>query len=162
MVTLEIHESLQGTLSFAVVSTEFEKQVITMKQNGTLKAAMDDLREKLSFHETKAAEIRRALDALKSVASDESSDYQTAVMHPSEFAKAGIAEASVTLIKRANRPLHVKEIAGALEAGGYVFNTDNPIGSIAPVLYMAAKQKKHSLINMGKNTYSIAQIETKQ
>jgi hypothetical protein len=162
MVSVEIHESLQDGPTFVVVGPKFEKRVNEMKQNGTLKAAMDDLREKRAFHQTKIAEIDKALDALKSVASDDTAEYQTTVMHPTEFAKAGIAEAAVMLIKRANRPLHVKDIAGALKAGGYTFKTDNPMGSIAPVLYMAAKNSKHGLVNKGKNTYSIIQIEANE
>lgn len=161
MLNIELHET-QGALQFVVISPELEKRVNEMKQNGTLKAAMDDLRTKLSFHQNKIAEIEKALDALKSITSDETSDYQTAVMHPTEFANTGIAEAAVLLIKRANRPLHVKEIAGALGAGGYEFKTDNPLGSIAPVLYMAAKNKKHGIVNKGKNTYSISQVEAHQ
>jgi hypothetical protein len=161
MLNIELHET-QGELNVVVLSPELKERMDEMKQNGTLQAAMDDLRAKISFHQSKIAEIEKALDALKSVASDETFEYQTAVMHPTEFAKTGIAEAAVMLIKRANRPLHVKEIAGALEAGGYKFKTDNPLGSIAPVLYMAAKNDKHGLINKGKNTYSITQIEAKQ
>lgn len=160
MYGIEFKDSeIQGGITYAVLTPEFERLVNTMKQEGTLKAAMDDLKAKLDFHRKKAAEIEAALRALESVYSENGSTYQTAVIHSQEFANTGIADAAVILIKRTHRPLHVREIAGALEAGGYVFKTENPIGSIAPVLYMAAKNKKHGLINKGKNTYSLSEIE---
>ncbi len=141
-------------LGFATLTPGFERWAANMKQDGTLKAAMDDLRAKLEFHRRKAGEIETALRALESVASDNGSAPQTVVMHQAEFANAGIADAAVIMIRRAKRPLHVKEIAEGLQAGGYVFRTDNPLGSVAPVLYMAAKSRK-DLVKTGKNTYSI-------
>lgn len=157
MYGVEIWESHgPNKLSFAVVD---ERQIQEMKQNGTLKAAIDDLRAKLEFHRKKVQEYETAIAALQSVSGEES--YSTAVMHNKEFARSGIAEAAATLIKRTQRPLHVQEIADALQAGGYVFKTDNPAGSVGPVLYQAADKGAYGLVRKPKNTYSTTEIETK-
>jgi hypothetical protein len=160
MLSIEVKESsVPGGVSFAVVNSEFGEMVNSMKQDGTLKAAMDDLRVKQAFHKKKVDEIEVALQALQSIASDGSHEYQTVVMHDKEFAQAGIADAAATLIKRAKRPLHIKEITEALQAGGYVFKTDSPQGSVAPVLYTASKAKKYGLVNKSKNTYSTEEVD---
>jgi hypothetical protein len=160
MLGIELY-NLSGGINFAVLTAEFERWANDMKQNGTLKAAMDDLRSKLEFHRKKAVEIETALRALESVASDDSSSHQTVVMHGKEFANAGIADAAVIMLRRANRALHVKEIAEGLDAGGYEFKAKDPMSSIAPILYMSAKNKKHGIISKGKNTYSLKEIEDK-
>lgn len=158
MYGVEILES-NGPSKLRLVVID-ERQIEEMKQNGTLKAAIDDLKAKLEFHRRKVQEIENALEALKSVSGDEG-DYSTAVMHNKEFVRSGIAEAAATLIKRTQRPLHVQEIADALQAGGYVFKTDNPVGSVGPVLYQAADKGAYGLVRKPKNTYSIAEIEAK-
>jgi hypothetical protein len=145
--------------SFAVIDLE---QINNMKRDGTLSAAMDELKAKLAFHRKKASEIETALQALESVTSDNSADSQAAVMNDKEFANVGIAEAAALLIKRLNRPLHVNEITELLQAGGYVFKTEKPLSSVAPVLYMGASKHKYGLINKGKNTYSINAVEAQQ
>ena len=40
-----------GIVNFAVITAKFERWANEMKENGTLKAAMDDLRGKVEFHE---------------------------------------------------------------------------------------------------------------
>ena len=75
-----------------------------------------------------------------------------------EFASSGIAEAAVVVLKKAQKPLHVSEILDALKAGGYIFKGANPLNSVAPVLHMAAQNKKHGIVSKGKNTYSLKEI----
>jgi hypothetical protein len=113
----------------------------------------------LDFHQQKATEIEVALHALKSVASNGRSKLPTFAMDNREFADAGIARAAATLIKRSGKALHVKEIVEGLKAGGYTFRTSDPLGSVAPVLYMGAKKKKFGLVKAGKNTYSTEDVE---
>lgn len=75
-----------------------------------------------------------------------------------EFAFSGIAEAAVMVLKRAQKPLHASEILDALKAGGYIFKGANPLNSVAPVLHIAAQNKKHGLVSKGKNTYSLKEV----
>ena len=143
-----------------VIESHFEglitpERIAIMKQNGTLELAKADLRSKLDFHRKKVEEIEAAIRALDRVTTEPGS----ITVENKEFAALGIAEAAVKMIHRAKRPLHVKEIAQGLEAGGYTFKTGNPLGSIAPVLYMAARDKKYGLISKGKNTYSLTELE---
>ena len=159
---LEIYQSTSGGFTFGLVYPEFEKRVIQMKQDGTLKPAITELLDKASFHRRKAEEFENAARVLQSLSVDNGENRSTVVMHDKEFMTSGIAEATVILIKRSNRPLHVQEVVESLKAGGYRFKTNNPVGSVAPVLYMAAKNNKHGLINKGKNTYSLQEIEKHQ
>jgi hypothetical protein len=128
-----------------------------MIREDSLRQTIEDLRAERAQYVAKIEELDGILKGLEQRLSGKNggAHSQTMAVHNKEFAGLGIAEAAVTMLKRANHPLHVKDIADGLRAGGYQFKTDKPLASVAPVLYMAAKRKKYGLVNEGKNTYSL-------
>ena len=133
-----------------------------MDREGKLKDAVEELRSERASHVKKIEELDTLIAALETrIANRNGSVTQTIVLHNSEFANAGIAEAAVTMIRRANKPLHVKDIMHGLQAGGYKFKSENPMNSVAPVLFLAAKNEKHGIVAKGGNTYSLEEIESK-
>jgi hypothetical protein len=141
----------------------FSQGAEDMIREDSLKHTIDDLRAERAQYLAKVEELDGIIKALERRLSgnDGPVGVPAVAIHNKEFAGFGIAEAAATMIKRAHRALHVKEIEDGLRAGGYEFRTDKPLSSIAPVLYMAAKKKKFGLVNEGKNTYSLS-AESKQ
>lgn len=141
-------------------SDEFRRWLEEMQKTDNIEAAIERLEAERAIHVRKIEDLDTTIKTLKQLGADNGNSIsQTMVVHNAEFAGMGIAETAVTMIRRAGRPLHVKEIAEGLTAGGYKFKGDNPLNSIAPVLFLAAKNKKHGIVNKGKNTYSIKEIE---
>ena len=131
-----------------------------MNREGKLADAVEELRSERAAYVKKIEELDAVIQALESRISNKGDAMtQTIVLHGSEFARIKIAEAAVTMIRRANKPLHVKDILNGLRAGGYKFRARNPIDSVGPVLYTAAKMKKHGLVNKGNNTFSLVELE---
>jgi len=142
-----------------------ERWISQMDREGKLKDALDELRAERTTTVRKLEELDTLISGLKDRISGENgrtSVSRTVVIHPTEFSNRGIAEAAEIMIRRANRSLHVKEVVEGLTAGGYEFKTKKPLGSVAPVLFSAAKKKNAKLVFNGKNTYSLKEIESKQ
>jgi hypothetical protein len=133
-----------------------------MDREGRLKDAVEELHSERSSYVKKIEELDNLIRALETrIANRDGSVTQTIVLHNSEFANAGIAEAAVIMIRRANKPLHVKDIMSGLKAGGYKFKSSKPMNSVAPVLFLAAKHHKHGIVSRGGNTYSLEEIASK-
>jgi len=147
-------------LFFGVLNPELEGWADKMDREGKLTEAIEELRSERASYVKKIEELDGLIRALESRTSNRNASVtQTIVLHKTEFSKGSIAVAAVTMIRRANRPLHVKDILQGLEAGGYKFKAQNPLDSVAPVLYLAAKKNRHDLVNKGNNTYSLREIE---
>lgn len=134
-----------------------------MDRESKLQDAIGELRTERAAHVRKIEELDGLIAALEARISNQKNGSFTAtvVLHGNEFSSRGIAEAAEKMIRRANRPLHVKDIAEGLKAGGYQFRSKRPAGSVAPVLYQAAKKKGALLVFMGKNMYSLRGLEEK-
>jgi len=131
-----------------------------MNSSKTIKDALEELRAKEAFHVKKTEEIRALIQGLESFGRNgDEQNKDTLVIHGQEFMNTGIADAAATMIRRANRPLHVSEIVKGLEAGGYHFKAKSPENSVAPVLYLAASKKQYGLVKKPKNTYSLKEVE---
>jgi len=158
-IKIDYSERLADVL-LGPLPSELKEWVTDMEKHGKLKEAIDELRAQRASYVLKIEELDKAIKVLETVASSNgSSSHGTMVVHGTEFTNAGIAEAAVTMIRRANHPLHVKEVTEGLLAGGYKFKSDNPLNSVGPVLYLAARDHKHGIVNKGGNTYSIEEIE---
>ena len=142
------------------LAEELKEWTEYMSGSKKISDALDELRTKRAFHLKRAEEMNALIRGLESLTSngDEQSGEGLSVRN-GEFMDSGIAEAAVIMIRRANRPLHVREIADGLKAGGYHFKTTNPTNSVAPVLYMASEKEQHGIIKKPKNTYSLKEIE---
>ena len=140
---------------------EIRKWVAEMAKKDKLTEAMDEIRTEKAAHLKRVQELDDALRVLENLGRNGHNAPSLIAHNPKEFANAGIAEAAVIMMRRANSALHVREIMKGLQDGGYVFKTDNPLSSVAPVLYMSAKNRKHGIVSMGKNTYSLKEIEEK-
>lgn len=162
-MTLEIkidYSEQAADLTMGPLSSEFKEWTDTMIREGSLKETIADFRAERAEYVKKIEEIDGILKSLEArLNGKRGATAQTMVIHNAEFVNAGIAEAAVIMIRRAQRPLHVKEIAEGLEAGGYKFKADNPLNSVGPVLFLADKNGKHGIVGKGKNTYSIREIE---
>ena len=133
-----------------------------MNTSQTVKEMLQELEGRLAFHEKKANETRALIQGIRDIGKEENGHTkETLVVHGQEFQNLGIAESASIMIKRANRPLHVSEIAKGLDAGGYHFRSKNPENSIAPVLYQAADKKIYGIVKKPKNTYTIEEIESR-
>ena len=133
-----------------------------MNTSQTVKEMLQELEGRLAFHEKKANETRALIQSIKDIGKEENGHAkETLVVHGQEFQNRSIAESASIMIQRANRPLHVSEIAKGLDAGGYHFRAKNPGNSIGPVLYQAAEKKVHGIVKKPKNTYSIEEIESR-
>jgi hypothetical protein len=165
-VTLEIkidYSERAANLTIGPPSSEVKERADAMIREGSLKETIADFRAERAEYVKKIEEIDSILKSLESRLNGKHGvTAQTMVIHNAEFVNTGIAEAAVTMIRRAQRPLHVKEIAEGLEAGGYKFKADNPLNSVGPVLFLADKHHKHGVVSKGKNTYSIKEIEDKR
>jgi hypothetical protein len=145
------------------MTSEFKEWADNMIREDSLKQTIDDFRAERAGYVKKIEELDGLITALESrLNGKKGTAPQTMVIHNAEFVDAGIAEAAVLMIRRANRPLHVKEIAQGLAAGGYKFKADNPLNSVGPVLFLADKNDKHGIVSKGKNTYSIKEIDDRK
>ena len=152
-----------GQLIIGPMTPEFKEWADEMIREDSLKQTIEDFRAERAEYVKKIVDLDHLLAELEArLNGKKGSTSQTIVIHNAEFANAGIAEASVLMIRRANRPLHVKEIAEGLAAGGYKFKADNPLNSVGPVLFLADKNHKHGIVSKGKNTYSIKEIEDRK
>jgi hypothetical protein len=134
----------------------------TMQKEGKLGEAINELLAERETHVKRIAELDTAIRVLQTIGGN-GTPSETMVLHKEEFANAGIAEAAVAMIKRANRPLHVRDIMKGLEAGGYKFKGENPLNSVAPVMYLAhSNGHKHGIVRTGKNVYSLLEIEERK
>lgn len=139
--------------------SELKAWVTEMEKHDRLRDAIDELRAQRGCYVQKIEELDRAIKVLETVALSNGASDGAIVLHNMEFADAGIAEAAVVMIRRAGKPLHVREIVKGLLEGGYKFKCGNPTNSVAPVLFLADRQKKHGIVNKGGNTYSIEVVE---
>jgi hypothetical protein len=159
-IKLDYSERLVDVL-LGPVPSELKAWVTEMEKHDRLRDAIDELRAQRGCYVQKIDQLDRAIRVLETVASSNGASDGAMVVHNMEFAEMGIAEAAVVMIRRAGRPLHVREIARGLLAGGYKFKCGNPTNSVAPVLFLADRQKKHGIVNKGGNTYSIGEVEKK-
>lgn len=141
------------------VPRQLREWVTAMEKQDRLQDAIMELRAQRGCYVQKIDELDRAIRVLEAVASSNGASDGAMVVHGAEFAEAGIAEAAVIMIRRAGRPLHVREIVKGLLAGGYKFKSGQPTNSVGPVLYLADRQKKHGVVSKGRNTYSIEEVE---
>jgi len=156
---IDYSEATDGPF-LGVLDSELIGWAEEMDREGKLQDAIEELRSERAAYVQKIEELDGLIRALESrTANRDGSVTQTVVLHSAEFSNASIAEAAVTMIRRANRALHVRDIMNGLQAGGYKFKAQKPMDSVAPVLYLAAKKKKHGLVNKGGNTYSLKEIE---
>jgi hypothetical protein len=161
-IKMDYSESMAG-LMIGPLSSEFKEWADIMIRENSLKQTIEDFRAERAGYVKKIEELDGLIKALESRLNGKNgTPSQTMVIHGTEFTNAGIAEAAVTMIRRAQRPLHVKEIAEGLQAGGYKFKSDNPLNSVGPVLFLADKNNKHGIVSKGKNTYSIREIEDRK
>src|SRR5579863_4380698 len=133
--TLDYPEAVEE-LSIYFLPPELAEWVEQMDREGKLSEAVEELRSERTSYVKKIEEIDALIRALESrISNKEGSVSQTIVLHNTEFAKARIAAAAVTMIRRANKPLHVRDIMNGLRTGGYKFKARNPLDSVGPVLY---------------------------
>lgn len=136
-----------------------DKMILEQK----LPEAAQQLRAEREYLVKKLEELDKLIECVESrVENRRSKNQATIVLHPTEFAAMGIVASVEKMIRRANCPLHVRDITEGLKAGGYLFNTKNPLGSVMSVLFQARKNNNGSLRFKGKNIYSLAEIEEKR
>lgn len=142
---------------------DWTKWIEAMEKESKLKDAIEELRGERRQYQQRIEELDKLIDALDARTSNRNGAVtSTVVMHRTEFLSAGIAEAAEKMIRRANKPLHVKDITEGLKAGGYPFRSKNPYTSVAPVLWMTARKKGSPIVKLPKNIYSLREIEEKR
>lgn len=150
--------------AYDLSNLELSEWIKNMTNNGQLN--LNDLKSERAATAKRLEELDIAIRVLESLSSNGNGRIQRTIdsvsFGPTEFARDGIAEAAVRVLKRAGKALHVSDIVKALQTGGYIFKGSKPINSVAPVLYMAAQNRKHGIVSMGKNTYSLVELEGKQ
>ena len=150
-------------VDFVLLTGILKQKVDKMEREGRIKDAVEELRVERAAMLRKVEELDHLINGLESRISNGSGTVtQTIILHDKEFEQTGIAKAAETMIRRARKPLHVKDIAKGLVAGGYKFQSKNHPNSVAPVLYQTAARKNSPLVRLPKNTYSLEELETKK
>lgn len=134
-----------------------------MERESKLKDALDELRAERKSTLQKLEELDRLIQGLEArIGGTNGAVASTIVMHASEFSKSGIADAAEKMIRRAQRPLHAKDITEGLLAGGYKFSSGNQLKSVGAVLWSATKDKSGPLVRKGKNVYTLRDLDKQQ
>ncbi|MBI3668542.1 MAG: hypothetical protein HY237_02000 [Acidobacteria bacterium] len=154
---------LAGSLDFNMLPAWRRGWLDTMNLEEKLPEASQQLRAEREYLVKKLEELDKLIDCLEARTARKSKvDQTTVVLHPEEFASMGIATAAEKMIRRANCPLHVRDITEGLKAGGYRFKTKNPLASVISVLFQERRNKGSALRFKGKNIYSLVEIEEKR
>ena len=132
-----------------------------MRKENKFGAALDELRAERRATQQKLEELDRLIEGLEGIANKNGGTpiASTVVMHPSEFVDKSIAHAAIMMIRRANRPLHARDITEGLKAGGYPFRSDKQLASVTAVMWGEAQKKGGPIMQKGKNAYFLKHLD---
>lgn len=128
----------------------------SIERRERLSAELEDLRAAVKAIEGQARRLEREIvqegEFIERLRTGDVRVWQSATVHPDEFAHLSIPDAAEKAIRELRQPLHVRKLVELLEAGGKRFNAARPTVSIASAL-----SRDSRFVRVGKNTFDLVE-----